>query len=104
MLHLTERNFKAEVLESSQPTAVMFYARWCSKCAMMRPCAEELATRFQAQYKFCEVEIDKSEILAQSYGIEHRTGFSVFSITDSFFAGFSGLIDTDVLETRLINL
>ena len=27
MLHLTERNFKTEVLEASQPTAVMFYAR-----------------------------------------------------------------------------
>ncbi len=100
MLHLTERNFKTEVLEASQPTAVMFYARWCSKCAMMRPCAEELAKRFQAQYKFCEVEIDESEILAQSYGIDIVPAFLFFH-NGQLLAGFSGLIDTDVLETRL---
>ena len=52
------------------------------------------------EYKFCEVEIDESEILAQSYGIDIVPAFLFFH-NGQLLAGFSGLIDTDVLETRL---
>lgn len=100
MIHLTETSFETEVMDSPLPVIVLFYARWCNKCAMVRPCAEELAKRFQTQYKFCEVEIDESESLAQSYGVDLVPAFLFFKDRE-LLAGFSGLIDTDVLEARL---
>lgn len=100
MIRLTETNFETEVMDSPLPVMVLFYARWCSKCAMVRPCAEELAKRFQAQYKFCEVEIDESEALAQSYGVDLVPAFLFFK-NGQLLTSFSGLIDTDILEARL---
>lgn len=100
MLHLMETNFDTEVIQSPLPVVVMFYAHWCGKCAMTRPAAEEIAGRCQKNYKFCEVEIDESEALAEAYGIDIVPAFLFFK-GGQLLTGFSGLINAEVLEDRI---
>ena len=52
MKHVTTANFPAVIHNSGVPVVVMFYASWCTKCAMMKPIAEEISGKYQAQYLF----------------------------------------------------
>lgn len=56
MLHLNKDSFSAALDASPLPAVVMFYANWCSKCAMMKPVAEDLEAYFQNRVLFYEVE------------------------------------------------
>lgn len=78
MLHLTAKNFETEVKQSTLPTIVMFYAVWCGKCAMMTPVLEELEEKYHGQFKFCEIEIEESAVLAAEYETDIVPTFILF--------------------------
>jgi thioredoxin 1 len=66
---LTEDNFRAEVLESSQPVLVDFWAAWCGPCRMITPIVEELAVDFAGRAKIAKLNIDDYSQIASRYGI-----------------------------------
>lgn len=78
MLHLTAKNFEAEVKQSSLPVVVMFYAVWCGKCAMMVPVVEEVEERLSETVRFCEVDIEESALLAAEYETDIIPTFVLF--------------------------
>jgi thioredoxin 1 len=65
----TEQNFKSEVLESSQPVLVDFWAEWCGPCKMIAPAVEELAKDFEGKAKIAKVNVDEEPSLAGEYGV-----------------------------------
>ncbi len=65
----TEENFKSEVIESSQPVLVDFWAEWCGPCKMIAPAIEELAADFDGKAKVVKVNVDEQPRLAQEYGV-----------------------------------
>lgn len=79
MVHkLDESNFKAEVLESSVPVLVDFWAPWCGPCKMMGPTVEELAAEVDGKAKVGKVNVDENANLAQQYGIMSIPCFIAF--------------------------
>lgn len=68
-LKITKDNFKEEVLQSSIPAMVEFWATWCGPCQVMAPFLEEIAEEKEGQAKICKINIDEEMILATAYNV-----------------------------------
>lgn len=58
-----------EMINSSTPTLVDFYATWCGPCKMMSPLLEQVASEMGDETKIIKIDIDKNRDTAAQYGI-----------------------------------
>ena len=75
---LTKMNFQDEVLDSTEPVLVDFYAVWCSPCRMQAPILDELARDLFDKIVVCKVNVDEAEKIAINYGINSIPALLVF--------------------------
>jgi len=68
-LTITSTNFEAEVLQSTTPVLIDFWAPWCGPCMLIAPAVEEMATQYAGQLKVGKVNVDNDPTVAQRYGI-----------------------------------
>jgi thioredoxin 1 len=66
---LTTENFDQEVIKSTAPVLVDFWAEWCGPCKMVAPILDELATEYDGKVKIGKVNIDDHQNLAVQYRI-----------------------------------
>ena len=69
MTTLTTANFEAEVLQSSIPVFVHFWAEWCGPCKRQAPVLDRLEGRYAGKIKFAKVNVDDEAPLAASFRI-----------------------------------
>jgi len=66
---VTETDFEREVLNSSTPVLVDFWADWCAPCRVMAPVVDEIAGEYQGRLKTCKLNTDEAPALASRYGV-----------------------------------
>src|SRR6202051_2712686 len=71
---LHEFSWKKEVIQSSEPVLVDFWAAWCGPCRAMNPAIESLAM----DIKVCKVNVDTNQELASHYGISSIPAILIF--------------------------
>jgi thioredoxin 1 len=65
----TDSSFDSEVLQSSEPVLVDFWAPWCGPCRQIAPMIEQLASENAGSIKIGKVNIDDNPAAAQKFGI-----------------------------------
>ena len=87
----TDANFDAEVLKSSIPVFVDFWAPWCGPCRMTSPIIEELAGEIDpSKLKIGKVNVDENGQVSQAYNILSIPSFLVFkdgNVVEQFVGG-----------------
>lgn len=66
---VTKSNFEEEVINSSIPVLVDFWASWCGPCMMLAPIIEEIAEENEGTIKVCKVNVDEEAELAGQFNI-----------------------------------
>jgi thioredoxin 1 len=68
-IEINETNFETEVLKSTQPVVVDFWAEWCGPCKMLSPVLDEIAVEQNGRAKVAKVNIEQNSDLAAKYGV-----------------------------------
>lgn len=100
---LTEENFRAEVLESSQLVLVDFWAEWCMPCRAFSPILEALAEELAGTIKVGKLNIDEHPAIATQYNVRSIPTVLIFR-NGVLVETIVGAVAKSMLKRRLITL
>jgi len=77
-MSVTDATFAAEVLGSSQPVLVDYWADWCAPCRQLSPVIDELAVLFDGRVKFVKVDTNENPVTTASQDIRALPTIHIF--------------------------
>ena len=97
VLHINNENFESEVLGSSKPVLVDFFATWCGPCRMVSPVIDEIAEE-RDDIKVCKIDVDQASDLAIRYGVASIPTLMVFKNGEITNKALGAMPKEDILE------
>ena len=95
---VTDQNFQTEVLNSSEPVVVDFWAEWCGPCKQMTPIVDEISESFKGKVKVVKINIDENPNIPTQYGIRGIPTFIVFKDGQAVETKVGGMSKTQFTE------
>jgi thioredoxin 1 len=66
---VTDQSFEADVLKSSKPVLVDYWAEWCGPCKMIGPIVEESATQYADRLSVVKLNVDENPVTASRFQV-----------------------------------
>jgi thioredoxin 1 len=102
---VSDKNFRAQVLDSDQPVLVAFRASWCLPSRQLAPVVDRLADRYNGKARVVSVDVGPAtERLCRSYNVTRLPVLMVFKDGEpkDFIGGFTDESNVvDMIETHL---
>jgi len=76
---VSDSSFDKDVLQSTKPVLVDFWAEWCAPCRMLAPTIDAIAEQFGEAAGVVKVNVDENTATAQRYGIKGIPTLILFS-------------------------
>jgi len=68
-LPLKDADYNAEIVESSLPVLVDFWATWCGPCQIMGPLIDTVAEEYEGKVKVMKCNVDENPVTPSKFGI-----------------------------------
>jgi thioredoxin 1 len=68
-IEVSDQSFEEEVIKSSLPVLVDFWAPWCGPCRMVAPVVEKLSEKYKGKFKFVKLNVDENPKTAGTYRV-----------------------------------
>lgn len=69
VIHVSDAEFDSQVLNSSEPVLVDFWAEWCGPCKMISPMVDEIAQTYEGRLKVAKINIDQNQQTPRTYAV-----------------------------------
>ncbi len=100
VIQVTDANFESEVLNSTVPVLIDFWAAWCMPCRFVAPVVEELAKDYEGKIKVGKLDVDSNPAIASKYGITSIPTLLLFK-NGEVVDGVIGAVPKAQLETMI---
>ena len=77
-LDVSDASFEKDVLQSSEPVLVDFFADWCGPCKAMAPALEQVAAEMKGKVKVAKLDVDANPAVTQKYHIQAMPTLMIF--------------------------
>lgn len=67
--HVTDSSFETDVLQSTTPVLVDYWAEWCGPCKMIAPALDDAAVTFAGRLNVAKINIDENQQIPSQYGV-----------------------------------
>ena len=67
--HVSDASFEADVLKTSTPVLVDYWAEWCGPCKMIAPILDEVAGAYQGKLQIAKMNVDENREIPAKFGI-----------------------------------
>jgi thioredoxin 1 len=69
LVHVNDKNFAVEVLQSDLPVLVDFWATWCGPCKSVSPIIDDLSKEYSGRVKIAKLNVDENPATPSQYGV-----------------------------------
>jgi len=100
ILEVTDSSFDEEILKSSVPVMVDFWAAWCGPCRALAPVVDELATAYSGKLKVAKMDVDKNAATPNRYNVRGIPTLLIFK-DGKLQEQIVGYVPKDIIEKAI---